>query len=153
LGKKKAAAAEPTAPEPGTQPAESPDIPMPPAHRERETNQALTPIVEDIALEDAPTPRSPKLQRRLTPQWGRSASDSWPLPSPPVIGGEARPQSSDGVHFAQRPGLSKRFSSQASHAPSAKTTIDPKSGKEVVVGRTGKKKKFQGLRRVFGLND
>jgi hypothetical protein len=30
---------------------------------------------------------------------------------------------------------------------------DPTSGKEVVIGRTGKKKKFQGLRRVFGLND
>jgi hypothetical protein len=45
------------------------------------------------------------------------------------------------------------MSSRSERPPSARVAIDAKSGKEVVVGKTGKKKKFQGLRRVFGLND
>lgn len=162
FGKKKAGEAEPVSPSSPTSPTlersgttDSQGIPLPPPHRERDgergQNQALTPINEDKEFDIGPSPRSPKLQRRSTPQWGRSASDSWPLPQPPTIGEDPRPQSSDGVparRTTMRPTLSKRVSSQ-----SARTAIDPKSGKEVVVGRTGKKKKFQGLRRVLGLND
>ncbi|KAF2867345.1 hypothetical protein BDV95DRAFT_598039 [Massariosphaeria phaeospora] len=114
----------------------------------------LTPIGEDKAIEmPTPSPRSPKLQRRSTPQWGRSASDSWPLPQPAKIGDEPRPQSSDGVtttvrRTSLRPTLNKRHSSQVSEA---RTAVDPTSAG----GRAaaGKKKKFSGLRRVFGLND
>lgn len=151
LGKKKTA--PPELGEGGAEPRnESSDIPMPPAHRDR--NQALTPINEEKALEASPAsrPRSPKLQRRSAPQWGRSASDSWPLPQAPAATEEARPQSSDGVmrRTSLRPTLTKRQSSQTSEA---RTVIDPKTGKEVIVGRSGKKKKFQGLRRVLGFND
>ncbi|KAF2743315.1 hypothetical protein M011DRAFT_461748 [Sporormia fimetaria CBS 119925] len=146
LGKKKEAPASPSQPTPTPQ---STDIPLPPTHRDRSPNHPLTPIAEadDKTLEaNPPTPRSPKLQRRNTPQWSRSASDSWPLPTPPPIGDDARPATADGL-------LDRTDSHAPSHAPTARTAIDPKSGKEVVVGRTGKKKRFQGLRRVFGLND
>jgi serine/arginine repetitive matrix protein 2 len=152
LGKKKAAASyiEADAEAPNTA---STEIPMPPQHR-RDPSRPLTPIGEDKDVEaNSPRPRSPKLQRRSTPQWGRSASDSWPLPQPPKLGEDARPQSSDGVmnrRTSFRPPLGKRNSSQISQA---RTMVDPSSGKEVIVGRTGKKKKFQGLRRVFGLHD
>jgi hypothetical protein len=142
----------------GVQPIGASDIPMPPAHRQRGV-RPLTPIGEDkpingIEAAEPPASRSPKLQRRNTPQFGRSTSDSWPLPLPPQISEEQRPQSSDGVvplRTSMRPIMNKRHSSQIS--TSARSIIDPKSGKEVTIGRTGKKKKFQGLRRVFGLND
>jgi len=132
----------------------STDIPLPPEHRNRDNSRPLTPIGEDKDMEAGELPqRSPKLQRRNTPQWGRSTSDSWPLPHPPKIGDGPRPQSSDGVvgrRSSLRPTLMKRNSSQTSEA---RTAGDPQFGKEVVFGRTGKKKKFQGLRRVFRLND
>lgn len=152
LGKKKTTTPQPV--EPAPEPvnvAETNDIPHPPEHR----NRPLTPIGEDKALEACSGSRSPKLQRRTMPQFNRSASDSWPLQAPSAPYNEDnRPQSSDGYSVQRttlRPTLSKRHSSHVSDT--ARTAIDPKSGKEVVVGRTGKKKKFQGLRRVFGLND
>jgi serine/arginine repetitive matrix protein 2 len=152
LGKKKAPPSY-IEPDAGLSNGSPADIPMPPQHR-RDPSRPLTPIGEDKDVEgNGPASRSPKLQRRTTPQWGRSTSDSWPLPQPPKIGEEARPQSSDGVmnrRTSLRPTLSKRHSSQVSQA---RTVVDPNSGKEVIIGRSGKKKKFQGLRRVFGLND
>lgn len=152
LGKKKASASYVEADD-SLQNGSPTDIPMPPQHR-RDPSRPLTPIGEDKDVEaNEPVSRSPKLQRRSAPQWGRSTSDSWPLPQPPKIREDARPQSSDGVmsrRTSLRPTLNKRHSSQVSQA---RTMTDPNSGKEVVVGRTGKKKKFQGLRRVFGLND
>ncbi|OCL11426.1 hypothetical protein AOQ84DRAFT_188991 [Glonium stellatum] len=121
----------------------------------------LTPIGEDKTFDTvspasptgSPRPHNSRLQRRLSPQWGRSTSDSWPLPQPPNVAQDARPQSSDGAmatEKASRPGLSKRYSS-ATAPPNV--GFDPKTGKEVVFGRTGKKKKFPMLRKVFGLND
>ncbi|KAF2677496.1 hypothetical protein K458DRAFT_409704 [Lentithecium fluviatile CBS 122367] len=152
LGKKKASASYVEA-DADVRNGASADIPLPPQHR-RDPNRPLTPIGEDKDVEaNEPISRSPKLQRRSTPQWGRSTSDSWPLPQPPKIGNDPRPQSSDGVmnrRSSLRPTLTKRLSSQTSQA---RTTVDPSSGKEVIIGRTGKKKKFQGLRRVFGLHD
>jgi serine/arginine repetitive matrix protein 2 len=150
LGKKKAPASY-LEPDASLDNGNVADIPMPPQHR-RDHSRPLTPIGEDKDVEPVESaPRSPKLQRRSAPQ--RSTSDSWPLPQPPTIGEDARPQSSDGImnrRTSLRPTLNKRYSSTASQA---RTMTDPTSGKEVVIGRTGKKKKFQGLRRVFGLND
>ncbi|KAF2652564.1 hypothetical protein K491DRAFT_43578 [Lophiostoma macrostomum CBS 122681] len=158
LGKKKKPVAEPagTSIEPVTN--GEPDIPLPPEHKERaqeRSSRPLTPIGEDdkSVEETSPTQRAPKLQRRSTPQWGRSTSDSWPLPQPPTIGEDARPQSSDGIvgrRTSLRPTLGKRNTSQVSQSHSI---VDPNTGRSVSFGRTGKKKKFQGLRRVFGLND
>ncbi|KAJ4355121.1 hypothetical protein N0V95_003203 [Ascochyta clinopodiicola] len=152
MGKKKTAPAPPAAVA-QTAPSPSSDIPSPPQPRNREIGGPLTPIGEDEdkelgaspqAIAASPqvkqSPRSPKLQRRSTPEW--------PLAPPPPITGEQRPMSSDGV--AQRPRFGKRQSSQFSTATSP--VLDAQ-GRSVSFGRTGKKKKFQGLRRVFGLND
>ncbi|KAF9696335.1 hypothetical protein EKO04_005716 [Ascochyta lentis] len=156
MGKKKTTPAPPavtqTAPAPQHAPPTS-DIPLPPQPRNRETGGPLTPIGEDEdkelgaspqAITASPqvkqSPRSPKLQRRSTPEW--------PLAPPPPITGEQRPMSSDGV--AQRPRFGKRQSSQFSAVTSP--VLDAQ-GRSVSFGRTGKKKKFQGLRRVFGIND
>ncbi|KAG9206521.1 hypothetical protein G6514_003353 [Epicoccum nigrum] len=130
----------------------SSDIPLPPQPRDREPGGPLTPIGEDEdkelgaspqAVTASPqvkqAPRSPKLQRRSTPDW--------PLPPPPITG-EQRPMSSDGV--ARRPRFGKR---QSSNVSTATSPVLDAQGRSVSFGRTGKKKKFQGLRRVFGLND
>ena len=159
MGKKKKApvtpALAPTQTSQAPQPAApTPDIPLPPQPRNRgELGGPLTPIGEDEdkelgaspqAVTASPrvkqSPRSPKLQRRSTPDW--------PLASPPPITGEQRPMSSDGV--ARRPRFGKRQSSSISTATSP--VLDAQ-GRSVSFGRTGKKKKFQGLRRVFGIND
>lgn len=157
LGKKKKtadAAAMPYEPSSPTKTEHS--VPMPPPHTQREAdpddatdtgspaaNRPLTPIGEDPALESSPQrshqhQRSPKLQRRLTPQWSRGTSTktdeagSWPLPATPL----------------ERPGTAERRSSFKRHAGLGK---DKEKG--LIVGKTGKKKKFQGLRRVLGLHD
>jgi hypothetical protein len=152
--KEKATTTEPSHAETQLTNGPTTDIPLPPAHRDRESSRPpLTPIgEEELAIESPPRQRSPKLQRRVTLQWGRSASDSWPLPSPADGDGD-RPQTADGPaqrRPSTRSTLSKR---DGALPPTARTAVDPKTGKEVVVGRSGKKKKFQGLRRVFGLND
>ncbi|UPX09339.1 uncharacterized protein EKO05_0000030 [Ascochyta rabiei] len=152
MGKKKTAPAPPPAAAQTARPPTS-DIPLPPQPRNREIGGPLTPIGEDEdkelgasppAITASPqakqSPRAPKLQRRSTPEW--------PLAPPPPITGEQRPMSSDGV--AQRPRFGKRQSSQISTATSP--VLDAQ-GRSVSFGRTGKKKKFQGLRRVFGIND
>ena len=97
-----------------------------------EQGRPLTPIGEDKTLDAAsptsptssPHPRSPRLQRKSAPRWGHSTSESWPT-------------------------LSKRHSETAP----PNVSVDPKTGKEVVFGKTRKKKKFPMLRKVFGLND
>ncbi|ORY17300.1 hypothetical protein BCR34DRAFT_52001 [Clohesyomyces aquaticus] len=158
LGKKKTSAAPADVIEAQAAKDAATDIPMPPPHRnsDNNVNRPLTPIGEDKSFEADQSPqsplRSPKLQRRSTPQWGRSASDSWPLPQPPKIGEDVRPQSSDGV-IPRRPSLRPTLSKRNSAMSEARTIVDPKTGKNVIVGRDGKKKRFQGLRRVFGLND
>lgn len=156
MGKKKTTpapvpAVTPTAPAQPAPPTTD-DIPLPPQPRNREVGGPLTPIGEDsdkelgapTALPSSPqakqSPRAPKLQRHSTPEW--------PLAPPPAITGEQRPMSSDGV--ARRPRFGKRQSSQFSTATSP--VLDAQ-GRSVSFGRTGKKKKFQGLRRVFGIND
>lgn len=172
LGKKKAPSPSYIDSDTDARNSASIDIPMPPEHRNRDPTRPLSAIGEDDAAADqgaqqqSPRSRSPKLQRRSTPQWGRSTSDSWPLPSPPAIGKDARPQSSDGL-VGRRPTLVKRVSSQMTQA--AKSNSASNGGGSVVGnsssgrreseagssnhGGGGKKKKFQGLRRVFGLND
>jgi hypothetical protein len=163
MGKKKtsstpAQAQAPTQAAPVPQPTSpTTDIPLPPQPRSRDVGGPLTPIGEDEdkelgyspqAVTASPqvkqSPRSPKLQRRSTPEWPLAS----PLAPPPPITGEQRPMSSDGV--ARRPRFGKRQSSQFSTATSP--VLDAQ-GRSVSFGRTGKKKKFQGLRRVFGIND
>jgi serine/arginine repetitive matrix protein 2 len=148
LGKKKDAQPEPTHTQADlVQPVSTPDeIPMPPTQRNSDMGLPMTPIDEDREFGD-PAPifpaskKSPKLQRRTTPEW--------PLPPVPAIGTDERPMSSDGV-TPRRPRFANRQSSVLSNVSAP---IIDAQGRSVSYGRSGKKKKFQGLRRVFGLND
>jgi serine/arginine repetitive matrix protein 2 len=126
------------------------EIPLPPPQRNRDQGLPLTPIDEDkdigTSLQNSPqVNRSPKLQRRSTPEWPLPRNN---IPVPPIPD-DARPMSSDGI-APRRPRFQMRQSSQIS---TATAPIGDVSGRSVSYGRTGKKKKFQGLRRVFGLND
>lgn len=146
LGKKKTPQPEPVPAQPeSVQPVSTHgDIPMPPTQRNRDKGAPMTPIDEDKEFaEPAPTShkRSPKLQRRSTPDW--------PLPPPPTIGTDDRPVSSDGV-ASRRPRFATR---QPSAVSNVSAPVVDAQGHSVAYGRSGKKKKFQGLRRVFGLND
>ena len=146
LGKKKTIA-QPEAVQAQTEAVQhvsAPDeIPMPPTQRNRDMTHPMTPIDEDKEFGDTRpmSPRSPKLQRRQTPEW--------PLQPPPTIGTDDRPMSSDGV-APRRPRFANRQSSAVSNVSAP---IVDAQGRSVSYGRSGKKKKFQGLRRVFGLND
>jgi serine/arginine repetitive matrix protein 2 len=153
LGKKKSDPATPAAPTPAPASAYlEPDIPMPPQQRNREHGMPLTPIDEDkdignptqVMTGSPQSKRSPKLQRRSTPDW--------PLAPVPAIATDERPMSSDGI-AQRRPRFAKRRSSQFSSATAPTSPVVDTSGRSVSFGRTGKKKKFQGLRRVFGLHD
>ncbi|KAJ4375887.1 hypothetical protein N0V83_001165 [Neocucurbitaria cava] len=145
LGKKKTPATQPEPTQPVSAPSAPPDIPLP-TQPSRELGLPLTPIEED---KDFGTPepaspeskKSPKLQRRSTPEW--------PLPPPPAIGQDERPMSSDGI-APRRPRFGQR---QASGMSNVTDPVVDAQGRSVSYGRSGKKKKFQGLRRVFGLND
>lgn len=80
--------------------------------------------------------------------------DDFPYPPPPIPdqykdeAGANRPITSDGVNLARpiRPGMGNKRNSSMT-APVGPGRVVSYSG------RTGKKKKFQGLRRVFGLHD
>ncbi|KAF2439225.1 hypothetical protein P171DRAFT_436544, partial [Karstenula rhodostoma CBS 690.94] len=126
------------------------DIPMPPTQQNRDRNRPLTPIGEDRDTDAGNATTLPPKTGRRTPL-GRSTSDSWPLPSPTPAFAEddQRPRTADGPVTRSRPTLAKRNTSQVSQA---RTELDPRTGKDVAFGRSGKKKKFQGLRRVLGLN-
>jgi len=151
LGKKKSTAARPTIERSSTAPS---DIPMPTQQPRASTNLPLTPIDEDkdigTPIANSPeTKRSPKLQRRSTPEWPLPRNN---IPVPPIPEDD-RPMSSDGASL-RRPRISKRASSQASNITTATAPVGTAAtGRTEVYGRSGKKKKFQGLRRVFGLND
>ncbi|KAF1937998.1 hypothetical protein EJ02DRAFT_355495 [Clathrospora elynae] len=150
LGKKKAATVQPeqVQTQPGTvESVSAPDeIPMPPSQRNRDMGLRLTPIDEDKDFSNSvpispQSKKSPKLQRRSTPEW--------PLPPVPAIPIDERPMSSDGI-ATRRPRFAVRQSSAISNISAP---IVDAQGRSVSYGRTGRKKKFQGLRRVFGLND
>jgi serine/arginine repetitive matrix protein 2 len=126
------------------------EIPLPPQQRNREQGLPLTPIDEDrdigtAAQNSLQATKSPKLQRRSTPEWPLPHHN---IPVPPIPD-DTRPMSSDGI-APRRPRFQVRQSSQISNVTAPTGDV---SGRSVSYGRSGKKKKFQGLRRVFGLND
>ncbi|KAI9832026.1 MAG: hypothetical protein M1819_004570 [Sarea resinae] len=92
------------------------------------------------------SPRPPKLQRRITPQGINPSQgvvpDLWPLSPGSTVDGDDRPSTADGLPATSRPELGVRRSTLT-------TTIEGAP----VSGRTGKKKKFPMLRRVFGIHD
>ncbi|QDS69536.1 hypothetical protein FKW77_007651 [Venturia effusa] len=113
---------------------------------------------------DTASLRPPKLQRRNTPnKLALVPEDSWPLPAPQKIGviEDDRPNTSDGfaanVPNKERPDIGKRRSTNdalgMTDREKRKVSFGLNSGEPVYSGRTGKKKKFGTLRRMFGLND
>ncbi|KAH4967265.1 hypothetical protein HBI78_080650 [Parastagonospora nodorum] len=157
LGKKRTTASPASAPQSTRQSAEIPepikaasfDIPAPPQHRNRDQSAPLTPIDEDkdfgTSAQNSPqVGRSPKLQRHSTPEWPLPRNN---IPIPPIPEDDIRPMSSDGI-APRRPRFALRTASQMSTA-----TAPDMAGRSVSYGKTGKKKKFQGLRRAFGLKD
>jgi serine/arginine repetitive matrix protein 2 len=105
--------------------------------------------------------RKPKLQRKNTPTMlSQVPEDSWPLPSPPKIGGGAeddRPNTSDGVlagpPVVQRPDIGKRRSTADELGNFSRKVSFIKEAEPIYSQKTGRKKKFPRLRRMFGLND
>ena len=123
----------------GSTNAASPTSSTPPEFASNQPERGALGPASPAASPATASQKSPKLQRRKTPQ--RFASDSWPLPQGAAADGgksaaEARPSTSDGP--GKRPGLGTRRSTVESQAVSA---------------RTGKKKRFPLLRKAFGLHD
>ncbi|KAI4716698.1 hypothetical protein E4T48_07095 [Aureobasidium sp. EXF-10727] len=91
------------------------------------------------------SPKQPKLQRRTTPQ-------NWPLPAAPTNGdasNDPRPTTSDGVPAmkkSMRPDLNRR-------SMSGNDLNNMANGGTMQSASSNKKKKFSGLRKLFGLND
>ena len=112
------------------------------------------------ATEAAPSPKSPKLQRRNTPK--RFASDSWPLSEIPARV-ESRPNTSDGIGngvsagsgngTGNRAGIGSPLRPGLERMGSTVRADGPRAVNGVVIGKTGKKKRFPMLRKAFGLND
>ncbi|KAJ9625028.1 hypothetical protein H2203_004979 [Taxawa tesnikishii (nom. ined.)] len=158
-----------------------------------------SPGTEPAGPQSPVTLRSPRLQRKNTPQFSRQNtglsttippppqtaaqmqesapqvntpggisqnSQNWPLPPPPNVTadgvGAARPATSDGVSAeaiklarTMRPDIGRRSQSGGNILDGADgDSPRAKGGKNVVYSeRTGRKKKFAGLRRLFGLTD
>ena len=103
----------------------------------------------------APSPKSPKLQRRNTPK--RFLSDSWPLPEP--IKADARPNTSDGNIVVITGGNGNGNGNGAMTRPdlgTRRSTVQGEAAAETngaAVEKAGKKKRFPMLRKAFRLND
>ena len=97
------------------------------------------------------SPKSPKLQRRNTPKRFQSFQtqaniDAWPLPQSPATTNNtsSRPNTSDGAVgnvAGSRP------------APGVRRSTLENGANGVVLGKSGKKKRFPLLRKAFGLHD
>ena len=118
------------------------DTPLERTKLERSLLPATIPETPSETPNETPTqsPRSPKLQRRHTPQ--RMASDSWPLPETPTsVKSDVRPVTSDGTPRTRPPVGGRQLSTATTDSTGA------------VIGKTGKKKRFPMLRKAFGLHD
>ena len=121
------------------------------------------PRAELEKITGSPSPsQAGKLQRRGAPQ--RVMSDSWPLPPSPIAAA-GRPSTSDGLGVnGNKPKDNVATPSEAPTTTNGATTaavvsMRPAPAKRgdtqtsVVSARTGKKKRFPGLRKAFGLTD
>ncbi|MCJ1356828.1 MAG: hypothetical protein MMC33_006824 [Icmadophila ericetorum] len=93
----------------------------------------------------SPKTKAPKLQRRNTPK--SYDLDSWPLPQSPATIDGSRPNTSNGtpsvaIGAIGRPDIGAR-----------RSTLQEPVANGVVLGKTGKKKRFPRLRKAFGLQD
>ncbi|KAI9717568.1 MAG: hypothetical protein M1812_004709 [Candelaria pacifica] len=130
------------------------------------------PIIPETPQVDSPTsPRQPangssvaspssrgKLQRRNTPKsLALAQNEEWPLPPPiPGING-GRPSTADGApspapnfRTSMRPDVGNRRSTTPAPPVEAKA-VGKAATAPIIAGDTGKKKRFGGLRKVFGM--
>lgn len=129
-----------------------------PLERPRAVRIATTDSHNSAAPAAAPSPKSPKLQRRNTPK--RFASDSWPLPEIPAKV-ESRPNTSDGNGLGVRAenGNENRASAGIPRRPDLVTmgstarVEGPDGTNGAVIGKAGKKKRFPMLRKAFRMID
>ncbi|KAI9812337.1 MAG: hypothetical protein M1827_004786 [Pycnora praestabilis] len=148
--------------------------PPPPPDRIRSDlqQQAPPPSTAKVNGVGSPkTPKSPKLQRRNTPK--SFAAESWPLPPPPPLPGmngnnNNRPSTADGA-VSKSPALNNRpdLGDRRATMPPTPVDVEKRLGtaetaangatattpEVAVTEKPVKKKKFQGLRRVFGRHD
>jgi serine/arginine repetitive matrix protein 2 len=121
------------------------------------TRASSVPVTSSRPGTSDSTTRPPKLQRRVTPsRLPQVAETSWPLP--PAVRGEAdddRPNNSESMpqpkSVAPRPDVGKRRSTAdelGGYSRTVSFSADP-----IYSSKTGKKKKFPMLRKMFGLND
>lgn len=120
----------------------------------------------DLASPPPSRDGKPKLQRRTTPNGLPNVPEdsdvNWPLPIPPRIGGDDdRPNTSEGVGNAMRAGTMRpdagKRRSTADYVGNGMGTksvgFNFENGDPVYSQRTGRKKKFGALRKMFGLHD
>ncbi|KAK6001247.1 hypothetical protein QM012_002578 [Aureobasidium pullulans] len=133
-----------------------PEVPMTPTRRKgflgsvlrRNSSSVVPSSPVDSQQPRSPTtlrsPKQPKLQRRTTPQ-------NWPLPAADTNGdvsNDARPTTSDGV-----PAMKRTMRPENRRSMSGNDLNTMANGGTMQSDRSGKKKKFSGLRKLFGLND
>ncbi|THW99054.1 hypothetical protein D6D13_10369 [Aureobasidium pullulans] len=101
-----------------------------------DSQHPLTPTLRSPA-------KQPKLQRRTTPQ-------NWPLPATPNddAAAETRPTTSDGV-----PAMKKTMRPDMNRRSMSGNDLNRMANGGTVASTATKKKKFSGLRKLFGLND
>lgn len=138
--------------------------------------QLATPKSPESIRPQSPGVRSPKLQRRNTPGFSRQNSSmstamvqtpqednqDWPLAAPPKVtadgvnGNGVRPSTSDGTEtVTMRKSMRRPEGMQRSQSEYDTGSVKPVAvaNGAVYSERTGKKKKFGGLRKLFGLHD
>lgn len=129
-----------------------PETPLTPTRRKgflgsvlrRNSSSYVAQSPVDSQFPRSPTTKQPKLQRRTTPQ-------NWPLPAAPINGNAAndhRPTTSDGV-----PSMKRSMRPDNRRSMSGNDLNNMANGGTVQSTPSGKKKKFSGLRKLFGLND
>jgi serine/arginine repetitive matrix protein 2 len=147
---------EPGVPQPPPVPASNtaiPETPLTPTRRKgflgsvlrRNSSSFVAQSPVDSQHPRSPTTmRQPKLQRRTTPQ-------NWPLPAAGTNGNavhDSRPTTSDGV-----PSMKKSMRPDNRRSMSGNDLNNMANGGTMQSATSGKKKKFSGLRKLFGLHD
>jgi hypothetical protein len=116
----------------------------------------------ELSIPKSPSSPAPGVQRRLIPQRvmsdqytpQRIPTESWPLPPKIESGDGGRPYTADGVANASLPALAgNEYKPGTPQRHNSASTVRTKGGTPVYSEKTGKKKRFPMLRKVFGLYD
>jgi serine/arginine repetitive matrix protein 2 len=132
-----------------------------------ESERAKSPELErakspELSIPKPPSSPTPGVQRRLTPRRvmsdqytpQRIPTESWPLPLKIESGDEDRPYTADGVANASPPAIAgNEDKSGTLQRHNTASTVRTTGGTPVYSEKTGKKKRFPMLRKVFGLYD